>query len=453
MQIRQWEDEDLAQFSYAILSDCERKIILVDPLRDPKQYLDYAEQNHASITGILETHPHADFVSGHAELSNITGANIYTGNLARAAYPHIPVFDADTIELGKITLRILHTPGHSADSISILMEHGGRQKALFTGDTLFIGDCGRPDLREEPGKPNSMKVELARQMYHTLRDKYMDLKDDVVVYPAHGAGSLCGKGISKASSSTIGQEKHANWSLQPMSESEFIQALLSDQPFVPAYFPYDVALNLEGAPAFRKSIQAVKSGDPIRNDHDAKRLDAGTIIIDARNERAYKLGHLPNAINLMEGPKFETWLGSVIKPHESFYLAGDNTTQLQHLLERAAAIGYEPQIQETFVIENAPGTSPILDVEVFRQRVEHYTIVDVRNTSEVKDGKVFQTSLPIPLHELRDRLDEIPVDKPIVVHCAGGYRSAAGASIIQVKLNGNIPVFDLGDAVKAFQHA
>ena len=252
MQIKQWKDKNLAQFSYAILSDSEKKIVLIDPSRNPQPYLDYAKKNNAVITAIIETHPHADFISSHLELSNLTGATIYTSSLVDAGYKHAGLDEGTTIEFGNIKLTALHTPGHSPDSISILLEHDGKQKAVFTGDTLFIGDCGRPDLREGAGNLRGTRHELAKTMYHTLRDKLIPLNDDVILYPAHGAGTLCGKDLSEANSSTMGREKQTNWSLQPMTEEEFVKSLLSDQPFVPAYFPFDVEINRKGAPSFKK---------------------------------------------------------------------------------------------------------------------------------------------------------------------------------------------------------
>ena len=451
MQIKQWEDSNLAQYSYAILSDCEKKVILIDPSRNPQQYLDYAEENNAIIIGIIETHPHADFISSHVELSNLTGATIYTSSLVHAGYTHTALDEGHTIELGKIRLTVLHTPGHSPDSISILLEYDGKQKAVFTGDTLFIGDCGRPDLREGAGNLRGTRLELAKSMYHTLRDKFIPLNDHVILYPAHGAGTLCGKALSKANSSTIGQEKQTNWSLQAMTEEEFIKALLSDQPFIPAYFPYDVEINRKGAAPFKASVEAVIIGSPIESQSDVDTLDKTIVIVDARKEKEYKKGHLHNSINLMEGAKFETWLGSIIKPGEQFYLAGESKDQLQKLIERAAAIGYEPQIKEAFVLEYAAQSEPLIDLDAFKKNLDNYTIVDVRNSSEVKEGKPFKNSISIPLPEVRDRVNEIPTDKPIVVHCAGGYRSAAGSSIIKSVLNGKTGVFDLSEAIKEFQ--
>jgi len=450
MQIKQFDNKYLAQFSYAILSDCEKKMVLIDPARNPREYLDHAEKNKAEIIAIIETHPHADFISSHVELNQITGAPVYTSKLVDAGYPHTVFDDGDSIGFGKITLRAINTPGHSPDSISVLLEHDGKQKAIFSGDTLFIGDCGRPDLREGAGNLRGTRLELAKNMYHTLRDKFLPLHDDVVLYPAHGAGTLCGKGLSKANSSTMGQEKQTNWSLQPMTETEFVDTLLKDQPFVPAYFPYDVEVNRKGAAPFGASIAAVAVGEDIRTESDLARLDKKIVIVDARAGQEFKRGHLPGSINLMEGDKFETWLGSIVQPQEPFYLAGKDSAQLKRLIERAAAIGYESQIKEAFVLAYATESDPLIDLESFRENAEEYTIVDVRNGSEVSERKIFNNSIPIPLPELRNRVREIPTHRPIVVHCAGGYRSAAASSIIKSALDGQTSVFDLSDAVNSF---
>lgn len=452
MDIQQWEDKNLAHFSYAILSDCEKKIILIDPARNPEQYLEYAKKQQATIAGIIETHPHADFVSSHSEISKLTGAPVYVSKLVQAHYPHQSFDEGDTLELGKVKLTAINTPGHSPDSICILLEHDGKKKAIFTGDTLFIGDCGRPDLREGAGNIKASREILAKQMYYSLRDKLMNLPGDVTVYPAHGAGTLCGKALSQAESSTIAAEKLTNWSLQEMTEMEFVKNLLADQPFIPAYFPYDVELNRIGAPAFRESISKIKIGETLKSEADASRLQKVLWIVDAREEKEFKKEHLPNSVNLMEGDKFETWLGSIIKPGEKFYLGGDSKDQLKNLIERAAAIGYEGQIEEAFIISYGTQEITQIDLRDFKEHTDNYTIVDVRNPSEVKEQQIFSNSLSIPLAELRNRVDEIPRGKPIVVHCAGGYRSAAASSLVQSKLNGNAVVYDLGKAIKEFMN-
>lgn len=452
MKIEQWEDKGLAHFSYAILSESEKEIILVDPSRDPGPYLEFARNQKARITGIIETHPHADFVSSHLELHRVTGATIYTSQLVDAYYPHESFDEGQHIQVGELRLSALNTPGHSPDSICVLLEEDGKQKAVFTGDTLFIGDCGRPDLREGAGKIQLTRKELARKMYHSLRSRLMTLENDVAVYPAHGAGTLCGKALSSAHSSTIGAEKISNWSLQEQTEEEFVESLLADQPFIPAYFPYDVELNRKGAPGFEESVHAIKMLGEITSKEDSRMLDESLWIIDARDEKVFKKGHMSHSINLMEGNKFETWLGSIIPPGERFYLAGSSTEQLRKLIARAAAIGYESFIEAAFVLEYGDTKMPKLDTEAFENAPDQYTIIDVRNPSEVKEGKIFSNSLSIPLAELRNRVSEVPTDKPVVVHCAGGYRSAAASSLVEASVDGKVKVFDLGEAVKDFSN-
>ena len=450
MMIKQWEDENLSHFSYAVLSESEKKMVLIDPTRNPQQYIDYAKKMDAEIIGIIETHPHADFVSSHLELHQLTSATIYTSKLVNALYPHTSFDDGDSIEISSIKLSAINTPGHSPDSISIVLEHEGKQKAVFTGDTLFIGDCGRPDLREGAGNIKATREELAKEMYHSLREKLATLNNEVLVYPAHGAGTLCGKALSKAHSSTIGAEKLSNWSLQQMSEEEFVINLLTDQPFVPAYFSFDVELNRKGANAFTESISKVPITNKIKDVNGAVHLQKELWIVDAREEKEFKKQHLSHSVNLMEGTKFETWLGTIIKPEEKFYLAAESEKQLQNLIERSATIGYESNIEEAFVIDYGTESMSKLIVDEFKNHTSNYTIVDVRNPTEVREKKIFENSLSIPLAEVRKRVAEIPTTKPIVVHCAGGYRSAAASSLISSKLNGRTVVYDLGEEIKEF---
>jgi hydroxyacylglutathione hydrolase len=443
MKIEQFEDKGLSHYSYAILSECDRQIVLIDPSRDVSQYLAFAENNGATINGIIETHPHADFVSGHLELHQTTGATIYCSALVGAAYPHQTFDNGNSISFGKITLKALNTPGHSPDSISIVLRHDGKDKAVFTGDTLFIGDCGRPDLRESAGNLTAKREELAAKMYHSLRDKLMVLDNDVIVYPAHGAGTLCGKALSEANSSTIGAEKLSNWSLQSMTESKFITTLLQDQPFVPKYFPFDVELNKQGAGNLEQAITNVPIGQ-------AGILNSSIYIIDTRAEKEFKKGHLPGSINLQNGGKFETWLGSTIAPEEAFYLVAENEEILESLILRCAKIGYEHFIERAFVFQAGTAIMDVIDIDRFSTNQTEHTIVDIRNNGEVKEHPVFKNAIHIPLPELRERVSEIPFNKPIIVHCAGGYRSAAGSSIINNASGNKVKVYDLGESIKAF---
>ncbi len=444
MKIQQFEDKYLAHYSYAILSESERKIVLIDPSRNPKQYDDYAKEVSADIIAVIETHPHADFVSSHLEIHQTMEATIYAHSLTGATYPFEPFDEGAEISFGKIKLRSLYTPGHSPDSISIVLNHDGKDKAVFTGDTLFIGDCGRPDLREGAGNIQQKRDDLARQMYSSLRNKLMTLNDEVLVYPAHGAGTLCGKGLSEANRSTIGAEKISNWSLQEMTEEKFIKELTADQPFIPKYFGYDVDLNRKGAPAFQPSVNAVK----VLIKPSADSLNADLLIIDTRPQEKFKKKHFSNSFNIQMGAKFETWLGSIVSPGEKFYLAASDQEQLNQLIERSASIGYESFIEAAFISNEGKEEMEAVDVEKFRNNPDQYSIIDVRNSSEFNSEPIFPAAKNIPLGELRERVNEIPTDKPVIVHCAGGYRSAAGSSIVNEAIGGKTKVFDLGEAIE-----
>ncbi len=447
MKIEQFEDKGLAHFSYAIRSECARAVVLIDPARNPQPYYDYARTHDARIVAVIETHPHADFVSSHLEIARATGAVIRVSRLVGADYAHEGFDEGDAFSVGQLTFRALNTPGHSPDSISIVLERAGQDVAVFTGDTLFVGDVGRPDLREKAGNIQARREELAAQLYHSLRNKLLPLAAEVLVYPAHGAGSLCGKALSGANSSTIGAEKSGNPMLRPLSEQAFVRELLAGQPFIPKYFGYAVALNKAGAPDYAPAVRQVPRPGP------GAALEAGAVVIDTRLETAFKQGHVAGAINLQQGGKFETWLGSIVAPTESFYLLAADEATREDLVQKVAKIGYEPLIKGALVgTPDAAATLPVLDVEAFRAHPQAYTIVDIRNPTEHRDEPIFAGSLNIPLPELRERAAEIPTHKPVVVHCAGGYRSAAGSSIVAAALPGT-EVLDLSEAVKFFQLA
>jgi len=441
MKIHQFYDKGLAHGSYAVLRS--GKMIVIDPGRDPQPYYDFATLNEAEIVGIIETHPHADFVSSHLEIHQKTGAVIYASKLTGAEYPHETFDDGDTIQLDDIKLKAINTPGHSPDSICVLVEDQyGNERAIFTGDTLFVGDVGRPDLRENAGNITAKKEELARQMYHSTRDKLMQLLPDIVVYPAHGPGSLCGKSMSPDLQSTIGREIRENYALQLMDELTFVKTIVADQPFIPKYFGYDVELNKNGAAPFSESIGAVpKPGKGFTAEKNVP-------MIDTRPKDEFAKGFVKGAINLQNGEKFETWLGAIIGPDEPFYLMAGNDDDLDKMIKKAAKIGYERNIKAAVLVpHNAVQKLPELDLTDFRLHPEHYTIVDARNWNETDEGLVFDHALTIPLPELRERLNEIPTDKPIIAHCAAGYRSAAASSIIRGKIT-SVPVYDLGEVIK-----
>jgi len=449
MKIKQFEDKNLAHFSYAISSNGSMAII--DPSRNPKEYFEYAKQNNATITSVIETHPHADFVSSHLEIYKSTGATIFVSKLLGAEYPHQTFDDGDVIHIGSIQLIAMNTPGHSPDSISILAkDETGREHAIFTGDTLFIGDCGRPDLREQVGNITAARKQLAEQMYESLRHKIVPLHNDVIVYPAHGSGSLCGKALSSDKTSTIALEKLTNWSLQDMSKETFIDTLLANQSFIPKYFQYSVTLNKKGAPDYQSGILNVKISKVDTNQISRIHLNPNILIIDTRHQLEFKKSHLQNAINLMNDVKFETWLGSIVNPMEPFYLIGETEAEVIELIDRIAKIGYENQIQEAIILNSGNSQMPLFESDRLKSNEDSFTIVDVRNQDEVLSKKIFTNAIHIPLHELRERTNELPTHKPILVHCAGGYRSAAGSSIIDSNLELPLGVYDLSDAVKSY---
>lgn len=447
MKIERFYDINLAHASYAILS--ENEIALIDPARDPQQYYEFAVKNHAKIVAVIETHPHADFVSSHLEIHQKTDASIYVSELLGAEYPHRAFDDGKEIKVGEIILKAINSPGHSPDSISVLLyDEDGKEHAIFTGDTLFIGDVGRPDLRENVGSTTAKREALAKKMYDSIQNKFKDLKDETLVYPAHGAGSLCGKNLSKDESSSIGKERKNNWAFQGQSEDEFVEKLLEDQPFVPKYFKYAVDLNKTGANPFENSVHNVKR---LKNITEIK---SSKPVVDVRNEAEFKKGHFPNSINIMltEKGKYETWLGAIIDPSEKFYLIASSEEQLENAISRTAKIGYEKHISGALALngEQLPEKSEELDLESFSSNPDAYSIVDIRNYGEVKNGKYFKNAIAIPLSELRENAGEIPTHKPIVVHCAAGYRSAAGSSILENELK-EVKIFDLGEAINNFK--
>ncbi len=441
MIIHQFYDKGLAHASYAIVR--LGKMVVIDPARDPHPYYDFASFNNADIIGVIETHPHADFVSSHLEIHQTTGATIYVSKLLGAEYPHETFDDEDIIHLADIKLKAINTPGHSPDSICVLVQdEDGNDKAIFTGDTLFVGDVGRPDLRENAGNITAAKEELAKQLFHSTRDKLMKLPPNVKVYPAHGPGSLCGKNLSPDLESTIGRELRENYALRLMDEFTFVNEIIADQPFMPKYFGHDVDMNKKGAELFDKSIASVPRIN--RNSY----LEEDVLIVDTRPRDEFRKGHLPGAMNIQDGGKFETWLGSIIGPDEKFYLIATDDAAIDVMIRKAAKIGYEKNIKGLLLnpitaIEKLPEMPEVIG-DTFQSN--NYTIVDVRNWGEINLGKIFPHAIAIPLPELREWINEIPVHRPIVVHCAAGYRSAAATSIIAAKIT-NVPVYDLGEAV------
>lgn len=435
--VHQFTDVNLAQYGYLIESGTEAAVI--DPARDIRPIIAMLEEKGLSLKAVIETHPHADFVSGHLELHALTGAPIYVSKLLGAAYDHVGFDTGDRIPLGTVTLHSLNTPGHSPDSISILLRDAdGTDQALFSGDTLFVGDVGRPDLREKAGNIQAKREELAGMMYDTVQNVLKPLPDHVIVYPAHGAGTLCGKALRDAPSTTIGEERENNPSFREMSKEEFIVMLTEGQPMIPRYFGYDVAMNRNGAPDLDESLKRI----PALAD-----MPADVLVVDTRDAVHYNGGHYKGALHIAEnGRSFETWLGTIVRPDERFVLVVQDADARNRVLRRIAKIGYEQNMDGVIVGDAGSEKAHVVDIDRFLSHAEDYTIVDVRQSYENEKNPLFGHALNIPLNELRDRTADIPTDKPVAVHCAGGYRSMVAESILTSALN--IPVFDIGEQVR-----
>lgn len=447
MIIEQIYDKALAHGSYAIESNGQ--VALVDPGRNPEPYIEFAKKHNGAIVAVFETHPHADFASSHIEFQNRFNAKIYVNPKVGVSYDYEPMEHEDTVKIGHITIKALFTPGHSPDHNSYLaIDKNGKEQAVFTGDALFIGDVGRPDLREGAGNIQVNRKELAGMMFDTVHDIFAKLPNDMVVYPTHGAGSLCGKNISDELTSTIGVQKEENWAFQISDKDRFMDSFLEGQSFIPKYFPHSVEINREGVAPMAESVNAVPRIT------DLNQLEDGITIIDTRDEDIFKKGHLKGAINIqsIETGKFETWLGAIIAPGEPFYLVSADDEALRTAIDRTAKIGYEKFIKGAF---KSPSTGLVhcneIPLENFKLHPEAYTIIDIRNKPEVETEKFFDSSINIPLPELSERIGEVPTDQPIVVHCAGGFRSTIGTSILNKNLSNQVSVYDLSDKIEAWK--
>lgn len=444
MEIKQFYDKALSQLSYAIES--QGQIVLVDPARNIQPYQDFAKQYGGKIVAVLETHPHADFASSHLEISKRFNVPVYINSKAGVYYDATELGNNEEVQIGDLTFRALFTPGHSPDHSAYLLLENGVEKAVFSGDALFVGDVGRPDLREGTGNMQVSKKELAGMMYDTINKVFSKLDDDTIVYPAHGPGSLCGKNMGKELETTIGKERSNNWAFQIKDKDQFVTDFLDGQAFIPKYFPYEVEVNRKGIDSPEEDIQKI---------YDVKGINEKAIIIDVRDQEKFKKGHIEQSINIQLGDdtsKFETWLGSIVGPDESFNLVAEDRTMLEKAVRRTAKIAYEGHITGmTYQLEQYDlYADQQIDLQDFKQNPDDYTIVDIRNEPEVADGKIFEKAIHVPLSELREPITEIPDHRPVVVHCAGGYRSAAGSSILATEF-ADVAVYDLSKAISDFK--
>jgi hydroxyacylglutathione hydrolase len=414
----------LAHGSYLIGSNGEAAI--VDPQRDVQQYIDEAANLGLCIRYVIETHVHADFVSGHRELADRTGAEIVFGAEANAAMPHRVVRDGDELRVGDVVLRALATPGHTPESISWLVidtANPDTPSKVLTGDTLFIGDVGRPDLAGGRGYSSE---QMASLLYESLHAKLLALDDATEVWPAHGAGSACGRNISTERSSTIGLQRRTNYALQPMSREAFVAMMTADLPAAPRYFPFDAELNRRGAPALPTRTASLT---PIEVERAA---DRGATVLDVRDAKAFGVQHVRGAINIGLRGQFASWAGTLLDPDREIVIVASSDVEAEEAVMRLARVGLEnvvgALIAETW---NGPtDTLPQLSVDELRGilgSLANLQIVDVRRPAEYHAGHV-PGAVNVPLGA---PFDEVDLTRPTAVICAGGYRSSAAASLLQ----------------------
>lgn len=431
MHIEQLYTNCLAQAAYYIQSGNEA--VVIDPLRDPEPYLHLAEQKGATLKYILETHFHADFVSGHLDLANLSGAEIVFGPDAQPHYPAYVATDGEELKVGKVTIKVLHTPGHTIESACyLLMDEEGKPHALFSGDTLFIGDVGRPDLLSG----NLTKETLAGMLYDSLQNKIKTLPDDVVVYPGHGAGSACGKKMSKETQSTIGMQKQLNYAMQDMPKAQFIALITDGLTIPPAYFFKDAGINVKGYRSHKEVIEEAYKPLNFVQFHEA--IASGALILDTRDAENFAEGHITNSINIGLNGQYAVWAGTVIPFDTPLVLVTEAEKELESIT-RLVRIGYENIVgyldggYPVYELINAdidslPDITPQDALDMVR--TSHYSILDVRSADEHAQDAI-PGSINIPLGELSNNLHALNPDENYIVHCAGGYRSMIACSILR----------------------
>jgi hydroxyacylglutathione hydrolase len=436
MYFKQFYLDCLAHASYLIGSDGEAAV--VDPQRDVDQYLDEAKANGLHIKYVIETHLHADFVSGHRELAARSGAQIIFSEQAKATISHRAVKDNEELSIGRVTLRVLETPGHTPEGICVLVtdtDVSAAPQKVLTGDTLFIGDVGRPDLAGAKGfTPQTM----AGMMYDSLHNKLLALSDAVEVFPAHGAGSMCGRNLSKETSSTIGEQRRLNYALQPMSRDQFIKLLTTDLPEAPAYFSRDAEINRTGAEALDKRAPAA----PLSPAEVLKLAEQGAVILDVRPANEFGSGHVPGSLNIGLGGQFASWAGSLVSLNSAIVIVAASDDQVEEARLRLARVGLE---NVHGYLAGGINTWPSAGLKLDRVRqisvAELKTlldaqpglqIMDVRRQAEYSGGHA-PRAVNAPLANLNDQLPHLNLNpnKLTAVICAGGYRSSAGTSILQ----------------------
>ena len=426
MNFKQFYLGCLSHASYYLGSDGEAAVI--DPQRDVQQYLDEAEANGQRIKYVIETHSHADFVSGHTELAARTGAQIVYGERAATAFPTLKVKDGDRLQVGNIELSFIETPGHTPEGITVVAKDGdalGEPLKVFTGDTLFIGDVGRPDL---VGSKGFTAEQMAGMLYDSLHDKLLRLPDEAEIYPAHGAGSLCGKSLSKETWSTLGVQRKANYALQSMSKDEFVRTVTASQSEVPAYFQQSAARNLQGSP----SLEDIPKPQPLSGT-DALSFDG--VIIDVQPNSVYGSGHIPNAVNIGLGGQFAVWAGSMIPIGTPIAIAAETQDQIDEAVMRLARVGHDTAVG-SILMKDFEGDRKIVEqvsvdeADQVRRSGEKMQLIDVRRPAEF-DGGHAAGAVNIPLDKLSAEIGRLDPSVPAYVICQSGYRSSLATSLLE----------------------
>lgn len=439
MKVEQIYTGCLAQGAYYIESNGEA--VVIDPLREVQPYIEKAEKDGAKIKYVLETHFHADFVSGHLDLAKKTGATIVFGPTAKPAFEAHVAEDGEILNVGNIQIKVIHTPGHTMESTCfLLIDENGKETSLFTGDTLFIGDVGRPDLAQKV-IADLTQEKLAAHLYDSLHNKIIPLADDIIVYPAHGAGSACGKNMSKETTDTLGNQKKTNYALQPMSKEKFIDEVLDGLMPPPGYFPENVLMNIKGYESIDEVLhKGTQALSPEAFETAANETDA--LLLDTRDAQTFSKGFIPNSINIGIDGNFAPWAGTLIPDIKQTILLIVDEGREEEIVTRLARVGYDNTIgylkggfeawkkagKETDAIES-------ISVDELAKRMEEnpdLNILDVRKKSEHFSEHLIGSE-NIALDYINEHIAEVNKDKTYYVHCAGGYRSMIFNSILRAR--------------------
>jgi hydroxyacylglutathione hydrolase len=461
MKIEQIYTGCLAHAAYYLESNGVAAIF--DPLREVQPYINRAEKENAKIKYVFETHFHADFVSGHLDLAKKTGATIVYGPTAKPNFEATIAEDNQIFEVGNCKVKAIHTPGHTMESTTyMLIDEAGKEHGLITGDTLFIGDVGRPDLAQHV-IADLTEEKLAAHLFDSLRNKIMPLSDDLIIYPNHGAGSACGKNMSKETTDTLGNQKLFNYALRPdMTKAEFIKEVLTGLTAPPAYFPKNVLMNIKGYESIDTVIERGENAlSPVEFEVVANETDA--LILDSRQTDAFAAGFIPNSVNIGLDSNFAMWVGELIPDIKQEILLVTDEGKEEETITRLARVGYDHAIgflKGGFDSWKASGkdfeTVDRISAEEFAQKYknEHPLVIDVRKKSEFASEHIID-AINIPLNAINEHLSEIPKDKPFILHCAGGYRSMIAASILKqrgwnnfVDVRGGFAAIDKTDVPK-----